>query len=268
MIEPGHKILSINRQCELLGLPRASLYYEAAPIDQLNVSLINFLDEQHTKYPFYGYRKLTCEANKVGYAVNHKRIQRLLEQMGVQAVYTRKKPNLSSPGHKVFPYLLGNIVAQYPNHIWSVDITYIRMRLGFMYLVAIMDWYSRYVLSWRLSNSMEVSFCVEALEAALAQAIPEIHNSDQGSQFGSEQYTSKLLSNNIKISMDGKGRAFDNIFIERLWRSVKYEHVYMHDYVDGFDAREKLTEYFNFYNLIRPHQSLRNRTPQEVYLIN
>ena len=253
MIEPGNIKISVRRQCDLLGVARASLYYEAKPEDPVNLRLMNFLDELHTKYPFYGYRKLVDAAARAGFVVNHKRVQRLLDILGIQALYTRKKPNLSAPGHKIYPYLLSGITAQHPNHIWSVDITYIRMRVGFMYLVALIDWYSRYVLSWQLSNSLEVSFCVDALEQALSKATPEIHNADQGSQFSSEAYVGKLLERNVKISMDGRGRAYDNIYIERFWRSLKYEHVYLHDYADGFEAREKLAEYFYFYNKTRPH---------------
>lgn len=266
MIELEHPELSIRRQCELLGVARAGIYYQAQPERTENLRLMNFLDELHTECPFYGYRKLTWEAQKSGYVVNHKRVQRLLKQMGIEAVYPRKKPNLSAPGHRIYPYLLRNVQAQYPNHIWGVDITYIRMRVGFLYLVAIMDWYSRYVLSWRLSNSMEASFCVEALAAALELAVPKIHNSDQGSQFGSEAYIATLLTKNVQISMDGRGRAFDNIFTERLWRSVKYEHVYLHDYTDGFEARDKLGEYFELYNNRRPHQALGYQTPKQVFL--
>lgn len=266
MIGSNCPVVSIRRQCELVGLVRASLYYKASPEDLLNLQVMKRLDELHLRYPFYGYRKLTWALQQEGLEVNHKRIQRLLNIMDIKAIYPCKKLNLSAPGHKVYPYLLNGVEIKHPNHVWSVDITYIRMRVGFMYLVAIMDWYSRYVLSWRLSNSLEVSFCTDALEEALSYGTPQIHNSDQGSQFGSEAYTSPLSNKGIAISMDGRGRAFDNIFIERLWRSVKYEEVYLHDYIDGLDARNQLKTYFRFYNERRPHQSLNYKTPREIYM--
>jgi putative transposase len=188
-----------------------------------------------------------------------------MQTMGLQALYARKKPNLSAPGHAIYPYLLKGIEVVRPNQVWAVDITYIRMRAGFLYLVAIMDWFSRYVLSWKLSNSMEVGFCIEALEDALKIATPEIHNSDQGSQFGSNEYTDILKAHGVAISMDGRGRAFDNIFIERLWRSTKYEEVYVHDYASGMEAHTGLKRYFTIYNNIRFHQALEYKTPYEIY---
>ena len=253
------------RQCELLGLNRATLYYEAAPESEYNLALMALIDQIHTRLPFYGSRKITEQLWRDGYDVNRKRVQRLMRLMGIEALYPQKKPNLSAPGHKVFPYLLKDLEIVRPNQVWCADITYIRMRYGFLYLIAIMDWFSRYVLAWELSNSMEAGFCVAALQAALAEANPEIFNTDQGSQFSCDDFIKELQSRSILISMDGRGRAFDNIFIERLWRTVKYEEVYLKDYNDGFEARRSLRSYFKFYNSDRPHQSLGNCVPEEVY---
>lgn len=264
-MEWKHPGLSVSRQCELLGLNRSTLYYERRPEESLNFELMHIIDQLHTDCPYYGYRKITEILQRAGHEVNHKRVVRLMKLMGIVALYPQKKLNLSAPGHNIYPYLLRGVEITRPNQVWGVDITYIRMRQGFLYLVAILDWFSRLVLAWRLSNSLDASFCVEALEAALRIAAPEIHNSDQGSQFGSEGYTSLLKKHGVAISMDGRGRAFDNIFTERLWRSVKYEEVYLRDYFDGRDAFTKLGDYFNRYNHRRPHESLDYRTPMEVY---
>lgn len=218
------------------------------------------IDRQYLKTPFFGSRKIAQVLN-----VNRKRVQRLMRLMGLEAVYPKRRTTRSAPGHKIYPYLLRNIAITYPNQVWSSDITYLPVRHGFLYLVAVIDWYSRYVLSWRLSNTMEGLFCVEALEEALSVRRPEIFNSDQGSQFTAQAFTSRLLKRGVAISMDGRGRALDNVFIERLWRTLKYEEVYLKDYQDGWDATNSLERYFRFYCHERPHQSLGYRTPAEVY---
>jgi putative transposase len=258
-------VLSVTRQCELLGLNRSSLYYAPASETPLNLLLMRLLDEQFTRTPFYGSRRMTVWLRRLGYAVNRKRVQRLMSLMGLEAMYP--KPHLSQgiSTHEKYPYLLGELEVMRPNQVWATDITYIRMRAGFVYLVAIMDWFSRYVLSWRLSNTLEVSFCLEALEGALAHGRPEIFNSDQGSQFTSQEFTSHLKQAAVRISMDSKGRVYDNIFVERLWRTVKYEEVYLKDYVTVPEVIEGLGEYFQFYNHERPHQALRYLTPAEVH---
>lgn len=265
MIEPDHQHISLQRQCELVGLARASLYYQARPETAENLQMMRRLDEQYTRCPFYGVRRMTAWLRTQGHEANEKRVRRLLRLMGLEAHYPR--PHLSQPNveHRVYPYLLKDVVLDRVNQVWSTDITYIRLAQGFVYLVAIMDWHSRYVLSWELSVSLEVSFCVSALDAALQIARPEIFNSDQGSQFTSEVFTTRLLERGIRISMDGRGRAFDNIFVERLWRSVKYEEVYLKDYQNVLEARHGMKGYFEFYNTERVHQSLDYKTPAAVY---
>jgi len=267
MINPQQANLSIRKQCKLLELNRATIYYRAQPENAYNLLLMRMLDEEYTRHPFQGVEKMVLYLEDLGHHVNHKRVRRLLRLMGLIAIYPRKR-NLSEPhpGHKLYPYLLKGLAITKPNQVFCTDITYIRLRQGFMYLVAVMDWYSRYVLSWKLSNTLDASFCVESLQDALLYyGCPEIFNTDQGAQFTSEAFISTLLANGIKISMDGKGRAFDNIFIERLWRTVKYEEVYLHDYSSAVEAKEKLGEYFKFYNYERRHQGLGYRTPAEVY---
>jgi len=265
MIEWGHESLSVSTQCELLGLNRSTLYYEPCAEDSLNLELMRVIDEVYTKYPFYGSPRITEWLRRHDYEVNHKRVERLMRLMGIQALYPKKSLNLSAPGHRIYPYLLRNIAVTRVNQVWGADITYIRMRHGFLYLVAILDWASRFVLAWELSNTLDAEFCVRALERALHDGVPEIFNTDQGCQFGSEAFTTPLEKFKVAISMDGRGRAFDNIFVERLWRTVKYEEVYLKDYLDGRDARENLRAYFCFYNEERYHQSLHYRTPKEVY---
>jgi putative transposase len=218
------------------------------------------IDEQYLRTPFYGSRKLS---EVLG--VNRKRVQRLMRQMGIEAIYAKRRTTWPAAGHQIYPYLLRNVTISRPDQVWSSDITYMPLRHGFMYLVAVMDWYSRYVLSWRLSNTLEGSFCREALDEALARSKPEIFNSDQGSQFTATAFTSRLKSRGVAISMDGRGRAIDNVFIERLWRSVKYEEVYLKDYADGWEAEASLSAYFRFYDHERIHQSLDYRTPAELY---
>jgi len=257
--------LPISRQCELIGLPRSSYYYEAEEESEYNLLLMRLIDEQYTKAPFYGTRKMTAWLRWQGYQVNRKRIQRLMRLMGIEAIYPKKKLSTSSTEVKKYPYLLKDLAITKPNQVWATDITYIRMNKGFLYLVAIIDWYSRYVLAWEIANTLEVSFCLEALDKALMISHPEILNSDQGSQFTSGEFTEKLEKAEIQISRDGRGRVFDNIFIERLWRTVKYEEVYIHSYDTVRETRESLTRYFKFYNSERLHESLGYRTPQEVY---
>ena len=257
--------LSIRRQCELLGVNRASLYYEPAGESEQNLLLMRLMDEQYTRAPFYGSRRMTAWLATRGFEVNRKRISRLMELMGIEAVYPR--PQLSQPGegHRIYPYLLRGVTVERINQVWSTDITYIRMAHGFVYLVAVMDWFSRFVLSWSLSLTMEIDFCIAALKSALRRGRPEIFNSDQGSQFTSEKFTAELAAKEIAISMDGRGCCMDNIFIERLWRSLKYEEVYLKDYESVMEARAGIARYFRFYNQERLHQSLDYQTPATIY---
>jgi len=259
-VERDHPELSIVRQCELLGLRRSSWYYVPVGESAENLVLMRRIDEEYLRTPFYGSRKL---AQVLG--VNRKRVQRLMRRMGIAAVGVGRRTTRPAAGHKIYPYLLRNVEVTRPDQVWSTDITYIPLRHGFLYLTAVMDWYSRYVLSWRLSNTMEGSFCLEALEEALGVSRPEIFNSDQGSQFTARAFTSRLEGCGIAISMDGRGRALDNVFIERLWRSVKYEEVYLKDYADGWEAEEQLGRYFEFYCEERVHQALDYRTPSALY---
>lgn len=265
MIEPSHVQLSVRQQCELIGLNRATYYYEPAVESALNLELMRLLDEQYMRTPFYGWPRMTVYLQQQGYAINHKRVQRLMQKMDIQALYPKPSLSKSHPEHKVYPYLLGSLEISHPNQVWSTDITYIPMRNGFLYLVAVMDWYSRYVLSWRLANTLDNCFCIEAVEQALQRGRPLIFNSDQGVQFTALNFTSLLEKAEIQISMDGKGRALDNIFIERLWRTLKYEDIYLNDYATGPALYSGLTHYFSFYNQERPHQSLGYQTPAAVY---
>ena len=269
MIEPSHQKLGIGRQCELLNLPRSSYYRwlgggQGESVE--NLALMTLIDEQYTRRPFYGSRKMRDHLRRQGHKVNRKRVQRLMRLMGLRSV--APTPNTSKPAkeHKVYPYLLRNTEVTRANQVWATDITYIRLRGGFVYLVAIMDWYSRKVLSWELSSNMESSFCVSALERALRlYPAPEIFNSDQGSQFTSQGFTDVLKEHDVQISMDGKGRCMDNIFVERLWRSVKYEETYLKEYESADELRKALAKYFHFYNQERPHQTFGEATPLEVY---
>lgn len=265
MIEPNNQSLSLRRQCGLLSLNRAGLYYQPRPENDMNLQLMRRLDELYTASPFFGYRKLTVMLRREGFDVNKKRVRRLLREMGLEAIY--QKPNLSKPhpSHRLWPYLLKNLVITRPNQVWAVDITYIRMRRGHVYLVAIIDWYSRYIVSFRLSANMEEAFCIEVLQEALTKGKPDIFNSDQGSQFTSPLFTNILEQAGVSISMDGRGSYHDNIFTERFWRSVKYEEVYLKDYADINEARAGIAAYINFYNNVRPHQALKYRTPSEAH---
>ena len=265
LIEPGHPHLSIRKQCDLLGLNRSTFYYQPVETDEYTLSLMRLIDEQYTRTPFYGVPKMTAWIRRQGHQVNPKRIRRLMRMLGLEAIYP--KPKLSRPNsqHKVYPYLLRNVHIGRVNQVWSTDITFIRLYHGFIYLTAVMDWLSRYVLSWSISNTLEVEFCIDALERALCQGTPEIFNTDQGAQFTSPRFTRILLNKEIAISMDGRGRVLDNIFVERLWRSVKYEEVYLHDYQSIAEARQGIKRYFQLYNYERPHQSLNYKTPAEVF---
>ncbi len=256
----------MRRQCDLLGVNRSGLYYQPVGESEENLLLMRLIDEEYTRHPFYGSRRMTVWLCNQGHEVNRKRVSRLMEVMGIEAIYP--KPRLSQPGegHKIYPYLLKGVEVTRVNQVWSTDITYIRMAEGFVYLVAVMDWFSRFVLSWGLSVTMELDFCVEALKRALGRGRPEIFNSDQGPQFTSEKFTGELDKRGITISMDGRGRCFDNIFIERLWRSLKYEEIYLRDYALVPEARAGIGHWFRFYNQQRPHQSLGYRTPAELYL--
>ena len=256
----------MRRQCELLGVNRSGLYYRPVGESEENLMLMRLIDEEYTRHPFYGSRRMAVWLCQQGYQVNRKRVSRLMEVMEIEAVYP--KPKLSRPGegHKIYPYLLQDVEVTRVNQVWSTDITYIRMAEGFVYLVAVMDWFSRFVLSWALSVTMEVDFCVEALQRALRRRRPEVFNSDQGSQFTSEKFTGELETRGVTVSMDGRGRCFDNIFIERLWRSLKYEEVYVREYASVPEARTGIGDWIQFYNHERPHQSLDYRTPAGLYL--
>ena len=265
MVERRHPSLSVVRQCRLLGISRSGLYYRPKPVSEEDLALMGLIDRQYLATPFYGARKMVAWLRGQGHHVNRKRVGRLMRVMGLRAIYRRPRTSRPAAGHRVYPYLLAGVKVTRPNQVWAADITYIPMAKGFLYLVAVIDWYSRYVLAWRLSNTLETEFCIEALEEALTKGRPEIFNTDQGSQFTSEALTGLLESHGIEVSMDGKGSYNDNLFIERLWRTVKYEEVYLKAYQDGREARGNIREYFRFYNTERPHQTLGYRTPAEVF---
>jgi putative transposase len=255
----------VSRQCDLIGLGRSTYYYQSKEENAVNVALMRLIDEEYTRHPFYGSRRITVWVHRQGYPVNRKRIQRLMRMMGIAAIYPKPRLSQAEKEHERFPYLLRDMTIDRPDQVWCTDITYIRLRHGFVYLVVIMDWYSRYILSWEVSTTMETTFCLEALQTALACSKPAIFNSDQGPQFTSREFTGCLKEAAIAISMDGRGRVYDNIFIERLWRSVKYEEVYLNDYATVRDAQTGLGGYFQYYNTERPHQALDDKTPAEVY---
>jgi len=265
MIEMSNSRISVRRQCELIGLNRTTLYYSGAKESEFNMHLMRLIDEQYTKTPFYGWPKMTAHLRRQGYGVNHKRIQRLMQKMGLCAIYTRPSTSKCSSQHKLYPYLLRDVEIIRPNQVWSADITYVPMVGGFMYLVAVIDWFSRYVLSWELSNTLDGQFCVEALRSALGGGKPEIFNTDQGAQFTALGFISVLESCAVQISMDGRGRALDNVFVERLWRTVKYEDIYLNNYSNVLDLELGLERYFRFYNNERVHQSLGYQTPAEIH---
>jgi len=264
MLEKGGEY-SISGQCEMLSLNRTSLYYKKEPISANKLAILNSIDEIYTENPVYGSRRIRVELEKQGYKISRPTVSDYMKLLGLEPIY--QKPNTSNPhpNHKIYPYLLRNIKASYPNHIWGTDITYIRIHGGFMYLVAFLDWHSRYVVSWELSDTLEDDFVVYALKNGLKTAVPHISNSDQGSQFTGCAYIGLLLENDVKISMDGRGRCMDNIFTERLWRTVKYEDIYLKDYTTPRELRMGLNDFFNKYNTKRPHQSLNYKTPAEIY---
>jgi putative transposase len=266
MVEKNNPELSMVEQCQILGLNRSTLYYKPVPeYSPANVKILNAMDEIFTKYPYFGYRRIYDELVDSGYVIGENRVNKYMKVLGLETFYPKKKTSIPNKNHKVYPYLLKDIEIAYPNQVWCADITYIRMQQGFCYLVVIMDWYSRYVLSWRLSNTLDVDFCVEALQEALWKyPSPAIFNTDQGSQFTSEAFTQILLNNQIQISMDSKGRAFDNIIIERFFRSLKYEHIYLYNHPIMLKLRAGISWYMNHYNN-RKHSSLKKQTPYEVY---
>lgn len=268
MLERNHPGISVRRQCALLGLPRATAYYRARPEASNNQMLREEIDRQYTATPYYGVPRMTAHLRRSGWHVNPKRVRRLMRSMGITAIYPKRRLSKANPAHRVYPYLLRGAEISRPDQVWASDITYIRLRGGFVYLTAVMDWHSRYVLSWELSNTLDGSFCRSALEKALGISQPEIFNTDQGSQYTSESFTGRLEQAGVRISMDGRGRVYDNIFIERLWRTVKYEEVYLHEYASLAEAQESLARYFHSYNNHRVHQSLDWRTPAEVYFAN
>jgi putative transposase len=265
LIEPAHPQLSVARQCALLGLPRSTYYYQAQGESPENVHLMRLLDEKYTDTPYYGVRRMTAWLQSQGYPVNRKRVARLMRTIGLETLYPKPRTTQAHPGHRIYPYLLRDMPITQVNQVWSTDITYVRLHSGFIYLVAVMDWFSRYVLSWAVSITMEVGFCLVALEQALGRAQPAIFNSDQGSQFTSLEFTGRLEAAGIRISMDGRGRALDNVFVERLWRTVKQEEVYLKDYRTPREATQELERFFVRYNERRQHQSLNYRTPAAVY---
>ena len=265
LVESAHPELSSERQCDLVGLARSSYYYQPTPAKAEDLQLMRLLDEQYLRTPFYGSRRMTVWLQQQGYRVNRKRVQRLMHRMGLVGIAPGPGTSQPHPEHRVYPYLLRDLVVERPDQVWATDITYVPMPVGFMYLVVVMDWFSRYVLTWELSNTLEVGFCLVALERALAQGRPELFNSDQGAQFTSPAFTARLEQAQVRISMDGRGRTFDNIFVERLWRPIKYEDIYLKAYASVLDLYHGLTCYFEFYNQVRPHQGLNYQTPATVY---
>ena len=269
LVSADHPRLSVVRQCALVSISRSSYYYTPSGESELNLVLMREIDRQFLETPWYGSRQMARHLRRRGYDVGRTRIRRLMRTMGLQAIY--QKPRTSTPNaqHRVYPYLLRGLSIEHPNQVWCADITYIPMYRGFMYLVAVMDWHTRAVLSWRLSNTIDSAFCVEALEEALSRyGKPEIFNTDQGSQFTSEEFTDTLSGAGVRISMDGKGRWMDNVFIERLWRSLKYECVYLREFETGLSAQQEIENWLHYYNTDRPHSSLGDKTPMEAYIGN
>jgi putative transposase len=258
-------MMSVVQQCGLLGLSRSTFYYQPVGENAYNLALMRLIDEQFTKRPFYGVPRMTESLRAMGHNINPKRVRRLMRVMGLEAIYPKPRLSANGPDHKVYPYLLKGVTVDRPDQAWATDITYVRLTHGFVYLVVIMDWHSRYVVAWELSTTLDTGFCLEALRKALRISRPEIFNTDQGPQFTNVEFTGHLENEGIKVSMDGRGRIYDNIFVERLWRSVKYEEVYLHDYQTVPAARSHLSAYFEFYNTERLHEALGYRTPHEVY---
>jgi len=266
MVEPETREPSISRQCQLLGLNRSSFYYRARPVQPDDLELMRLIDEQYLKTPTYGSRSMARHFRRQGRKVNRKRIQRLMRLMGIEAIYPKPHTSRPFPEHKIYPYLLRNVEIDHVNHVWTSDISYVPMDRGFMYLVVVMDWYSRKILSWRISNTLDSDFCVQALKEALSRyGKPEIFNTDQGAQFTSRDFTQSLKDHHVTISMDGRGRCQDNIFVERLWWTIKHNYLYLHSFKDGSQLRNGLNEWIRFYNRERGHSSLDDRTPDEVY---
>ena len=266
MIDSNNKKLSLSRQCRLLKLNRSTVYYKKQPIKPIDLRLMQLIDNQYLKTPSWGSRSMRNHLRRLGYKVNRKKVQRLMRLMGLQAIYPKPKTSRPHPQNKVYPYLLRNLKIDRPNQVWAADITYIPMNRGFMYLVAVMDWHSRKVLSWRVSNTLDADFCVAAVADAISDyGVPEIFNTDQGAQFTSSAFTSLLKDHDINISMDGRGRVQDNIFIERLWWTLKYQYLYLWSFGNGSELHQGLAQWFGFYNAERSHQALDNLTPDEVY---
>jgi len=265
MIDRKHK-LSLTQQAALLGISRGSVYYEPVPISAADLALMRRIDELHLEFPFAGSRMLRGLLAADGSKIGRRHVTTLMRRMGIEAIYRRRNTSKPAPGHRIYPYLLRGLMIDRPNHVWAIDITYIPMARGFVYLAAVMDWFARRILAWRLSNTMEASFCIDAVEEALAKyGCPQIFNTDQGSQFTSAEFTGLLISNGIEISMDGKGAWRDNVFVERFWRTIKYEEVYLHGYDCVAEARQSIGRYLEFYNGRRPHSALDQRTPNQAY---
>jgi putative transposase len=266
MIEPDHPRLSIVRQCALVSISRSSFYYAPAPADEATLALMRAIDEAFLEMPWYGSRQMTRHLRRLGHVLGRKRVRRLMRLMGLAPIYQKPKTSDPHPQHRIYPYLLRGLTIDRPDHVWCADVTYIPMRRGFLYLVAVMDWASRKVLAWRLSNTLDAGFCVAALEEAIARhGSPQIFNTDQGSQFTSFGFTTVLKEAGVRISMDGRGRCMDNIFIERLWRSMKYECIYLNAFETGSQVHSGLTRWIGYYNADRPHSALDGRTPSEAY---
>ena len=267
MVDVADPTLSVRRQGKLLEISRSSIYYQAVPESALNLLLMRLIDEQYLRTPFYGWRKMVAYLRRLGYTVNGKRVRRLMCLMDIQAIYSWRSSSSPDKGHKRYPYLLRNLPITHVNQVWSADITYVPLLRGFMYLVAVIDWHSRYLLAWRLSNTLDGIFCLDALRQALSKGRPKIFNTDQGAQFTADAFTACLLAANIRVSMDGRGHAIDNVVSERLWRSVKYENIYLNQYDTVRQLQIGLRAYFEFYNHERPHQSLNYRTPAEEHFV-
>lgn len=269
LIVPNHPDLSIARQTQLLSISRSGLYYQPVPVSADDIRIMELMDKIFTDCPFYGSRRILYDLREDYHEqINRKRVIRLMREMGLEAIYPKKSTTIPNQQHLKYPYLLKNVSITRPNQVWGTDITYIKLLGGFCYLVALLDWFSRYVIAWQLSETLDIEFCIENLQRALQVTVPEIHNSDQGSHFTSPQYTEILKNKEVKISMDGRGRCMDNIFTERLWRTVKYENVYLRDYRSPREAMSGIDEYFDFYNNHRKHQSLDYRTPAQLYFQN
>jgi putative transposase len=265
LVEVDHRELSVRRQCELLGLARSTYYYEPTGATPEDLRLMRLIDEVYTAWPFYGSRKITEELTRRGEEVNRKRVRRLMREMGLEAIYPKPRLSAAGRGHKIYPYLLRGVKIERPDQVWSADITYVPLPSGFMYLAAVIDWFSRYVIAWELSNTLDGSFCLKMLDEALKGGRPEVFNTDQGVQFTAAAFTGRLESAGVAVSMDGRGRALDNVFVERLWRTVKYENIYIGCYETVAELIEGLGRYFAFYNQARLHQSLGYETPAVVY---